>query len=145
MRWPCNKNVFAMVRSECLLPDWMISNDANRRHLVLATRCINAKRRKCSEIGNRKEGGGQKTGEREEMAVTLRDHRKRTWVDGKRGTRRQFDGGSWFQRGSHGYRGPINSDKLYYPRYIPSRVKSNGPYSPPYSHEHLLPIPAVST
>lgn len=39
-------------------------------------------------------GGGQKTGEREEMAVTLRDHRKRTWVDGKRGTRRQFDGGS---------------------------------------------------
>lgn len=60
MRWPCNKNVFAMVRSECLLPDWMISNDANRRHLVLATRCINAKRRKCSEIGNRK--GGAKDG-----------------------------------------------------------------------------------
>lgn len=62
MGWPCNKNVFAMVRSDRLLPDWMISNDANRRHLVLATRCINAKRRKCSEIGNRK--GGKRRGVR---------------------------------------------------------------------------------
>lgn len=35
--------------------------------------------------------------------------------------------------GGHGYRGAINFDKLYYPRYILSRMKSSGPCLPSLS------------
>lgn len=43
----------------------------------------------------------------------------------------RYDRESWFhRRGRGGYRGAINSDKLYYPRYILSRMKSSGPCLP---------------
>lgn len=40
--------------------------------------------------------------------------------------------------GTSGYRGAINSDKLYYPRYILSRMKSNGPCLPSLSATPVL-------